>query len=415
MNIGCLSINAPTGVGFEMRWIMDQVSNDHSTFFLSVPDGRFSAPSSWDNIDNQVTFQRFIPIISAIIWVVKNKIDIVICKQEQFNDSLLKVFNILGIKTIVSVDLEDFDYQNDKWNFCDLFICPTKHSYDYLEEKGFTQKILSYMGLDSTYFKFIERKKNESMLYLHTAGHGGVGFRKSTPETVLAFELASRLNSNIKLLILSQISLGKYPLNIQKIIKNNDRIEFRNTRDKNNIEKYKENFSLYLEGDIAIQPSKWEGMGASIYEALMMGLPVLTTNYPPMNEYVNNSRGFLISPENYKNLCKYNKVLNKDYMMASVNVGTLAKEILMTSKINSLKEKTNNARKFMEAFDWNNVSEDWSNSFKLLKREDSAMNLSFFNIWFLLYTILYECLFYIPFMNLKNGVKFFLRSKIGSL
>ena len=43
---------------------------------------------------------------------------------------------------------------------------------------------------------------------------------------------------------------------------------------------------LYAEGDAAIQPSKAEGLGFAILEAIASGLPVITTHYPPMNESV---------------------------------------------------------------------------------------------------------------------------------
>ena len=45
---------------------------------------------------------------------------------------------------------------------------------------------------------------------------------------------------------------------------------------------------LYLEGDAAIQPSMMEGLGFMVLEAVCCGLPVITTNAPPMSEYVCN-------------------------------------------------------------------------------------------------------------------------------
>jgi hypothetical protein len=46
---------------------------------------------------------------------------------------------------------------------------------------------------------------------------------------------------------------------------------------------------LYLTGDICIQPSKMEGIGFMVLEPACAGLPVITTNYPPMNEYIQQS------------------------------------------------------------------------------------------------------------------------------
>jgi glycosyltransferase involved in cell wall biosynthesis len=45
---------------------------------------------------------------------------------------------------------------------------------------------------------------------------------------------------------------------------------------------------LYLNGDAAIQPSQMEGLGFMVLEPVCCGLPVITTNAPPMNEYVCN-------------------------------------------------------------------------------------------------------------------------------
>jgi glycosyltransferase involved in cell wall biosynthesis len=42
---------------------------------------------------------------------------------------------------------------------------------------------------------------------------------------------------------------------------------------------------LWNEGDVAVQPSKLEGMGFMVLEPVCAGLPVITLNAAPMNEY----------------------------------------------------------------------------------------------------------------------------------
>ena len=41
---------------------------------------------------------------------------------------------------------------------------------------------------------------------------------------------------------------------------------------------------LYREGDVCIQPSRWEGIGLPLLECQASGLPLVTTDAPPMNE-----------------------------------------------------------------------------------------------------------------------------------
>ncbi|MFQ3577995.1 MAG: glycosyltransferase, partial [Verrucomicrobiia bacterium] len=44
--------------------------------------------------------------------------------------------------------------------------------------------------------------------------------------------------------------------------------------------------ALYAEGDVAIQPSKMEGIGFMVLEPVASGMPTITLDYPPMNEVV---------------------------------------------------------------------------------------------------------------------------------
>jgi glycosyltransferase involved in cell wall biosynthesis len=47
---------------------------------------------------------------------------------------------------------------------------------------------------------------------------------------------------------------------------------------------------LYGTADIYVYPTRLEGIGLSIAEASASGLPVITTNYPPMNEFIDDHK-----------------------------------------------------------------------------------------------------------------------------
>ena len=42
---------------------------------------------------------------------------------------------------------------------------------------------------------------------------------------------------------------------------------------------------LYSDGDVCVQPSRWEGLGLPLLECQASGLPLLATDAPPMNEH----------------------------------------------------------------------------------------------------------------------------------
>ena len=46
-----------------------------------------------------------------------------------------------------------------------------------------------------------------------------------------------------------------------------------------------DNTRLYDDGDVCVQPSHWEGLGLQLLECQAAGLPLVTTDAPPMNEF----------------------------------------------------------------------------------------------------------------------------------
>lgn len=71
-------------------------------------------------------------------------------------------------------------------------------------------------------------------------------------------------------------------------------------RKKNNIKiisgtvPREEIITMYQNSDVAVLPSKWEGLGLTFLESIGCGLPIITVDAPPMNEFVvNGETGFL--------------------------------------------------------------------------------------------------------------------------
>jgi 1,2-diacylglycerol 3-alpha-glucosyltransferase len=77
---------------------------------------------------------------------------------------------------------------------------------------------------------------------------------------------------------------------------------------------------LYHAGRVVVQPSKVEGFGLSIVEALCAGKPIITVNAPPMNEFVRDRWAWLVDPEGWKP-----HVDGSVYEQAVISPGALAK------------------------------------------------------------------------------------------
>ena len=51
-----------------------------------------------------------------------------------------------------------------------------------------------------------------------------------------------------------------------------------------------EHLRLFASCDVCLGPSRWEGLGLFLYEAIAFGMPQITNDSPPMNEVVTRRR-----------------------------------------------------------------------------------------------------------------------------
>ena len=55
-----------------------------------------------------------------------------------------------------------------------------------------------------------------------------------------------------------------------------------------------EHLRLFAGNDVCLAPSRWEGLGLHLYEAMALGLPVITNDDPPMNEVIRDGENGLL-------------------------------------------------------------------------------------------------------------------------
>ena len=83
---------------------------------------------------------------------------------------------------------------------------------------------------------------------------------------------------------------------------------------------YKENLDNISQNDIFIHCGGQEGLGIGFYEALYLGIPIITLNWTPNNEIIkNNINGWLIN-------CDYGKIYENTECI--INRGIINKNLL---------------------------------------------------------------------------------------
>jgi glycosyltransferase involved in cell wall biosynthesis len=173
-----------------------------------------------------------------------------------------------GLKLVAVPMWEWFRGDDPLWREVDFFACPHALAVDTVQCFGFERAKKLPWPLD--WREFPERKiSGPARLFIHNAGLIDHDDRKGTRDTIKAFLKTRR--EDIRLIVRMQ---NEVPLPTV-----DERVELRFGNVANPGD-------LYGEGDVAIQPSKMEGIGFMALEPVCAGMPVITTDYRPMNEWV---------------------------------------------------------------------------------------------------------------------------------
>lgn len=156
----------------------------------------------------------------------------------------------------------------------DLFVCPTRYTERWVRRFGYRNVTFAPPAIDYEHFEFRERSGRANH-FVHNAGVINRNDRKSTDAVLRSFSRA-----NVGTAVLHVNAQFAHPI-LEKYDKESN-IDI----NIGNIDSVKD---LYTSYDVSIQPSRLEGIGFQILEAFLSGLPTITLNFPPMNEYTNNT------------------------------------------------------------------------------------------------------------------------------
>lgn len=178
------------------------------------------------------------------------------------------LWGLKGIRWIHMVHWDWFSRKHvETWKRAEL-LAPNRMCWDALEEQCGLGSTLLPVPVDTDRFKFKLRKRADHFVsvYAYGGGHerrslkeifeawGGLD-QPPPPLTIFAQKRPPELET-LKTMPGIEVLMGNAP----------------------------DPWMLYEIGDIAVQPSRYEGVGVSLLEAQACGVPVIAVNAPPMDE-----------------------------------------------------------------------------------------------------------------------------------
>jgi len=292
MNIGIVTAWLECGAGYVSRSYMNVLKKHGHNVRIYVRGwcGKYDPdcdPIIWDM--PEVTWgiryrpigrvsrfdMQYVNMLHFEKWLRQNDIEVIITNEDHGFD-IAKRGKRLGYIVGTYVDYYT-KHTIQQFKIYDFLLCNTKRHYSVFQ--NYDNCYYIPWGTDIDTFKpkpCLKRETNDNtVVFFHNAGVGGMNLRKGTDLVVKSF---LNVTGNAKLIIHSIVPISRYGNEIIDMIKRDKRIQF--------IEKIVTAPGLYHLGDVFVYPSRLEGIGLCIPEALACGLPVITTDNAPMNEFV---------------------------------------------------------------------------------------------------------------------------------
>lgn len=189
-------------------------------------------------------------------------------ERHAWHPEILRIAREMGVATVCVPNWEWFNGNASQWANCDLFVCPSRFTEKIVRSYGFTNTCCLPWPLDLA--KLPRRQvRGPARHFIHNAGLVDPDDRKGTKDTIDAFCRLKRSDIRLTVRIQKETPLPPFDGRVEVLIGNLSNVS-----------------DLYSTGDLCVQPSKMEGIGFMVLEPACAGMPVITTDYPPMNEFI---------------------------------------------------------------------------------------------------------------------------------
>lgn len=281
MIIGIVTTWFPAGAGYVSKAYRDVLERENTVFIYARTSKGMEGDPFWD--DPHVTWAPPHYLTTGIWdrhfrrWIKRCRIDLVLFNEQRYWQPVL-VAKSLGVRVGAYVD-----YYTQRtvpaFAIYDFLICNTKRHATVFDWHPACHYIP--WGTDVEKFTPSAVTPIRKLTFLHSAGWCGEHSinseymdRRGSRIAMAAF---SQVTGDCRFLLYSQSPLEKCSDVWKKQIASDSRIEFRcGTFDP----------FPFQEGDVYVYPSRLDGIGLSLPEALSSGLAAITTDCAPMNEFV---------------------------------------------------------------------------------------------------------------------------------
>lgn len=293
MNIGIVTTWFERGAAYVSRQYKEVLEDTGSTVFVYARGGEVNAvdKSRWGG--ERVTEAKIVPFplptyideVDFKQWLINNNIEIVFFNEQRWLKPVVMCKD-LGIKTGLYVDY----YTEDSLASFDVFdflICNTRKHYSAFE--WHEQVYYIPWGTDVELFDASSKRLQSEKVRFFTSS-GMNPYRKGTDLVINAFADAVQspaVANNAELVVHTQIPLIDFFLNrggYEGTIKNIRLLDGLGVLRV--IEKTVGAPGLYYEGDVYVYPSRLDGIGLTVAEAISSGMPVIVPDDGPMNEFL---------------------------------------------------------------------------------------------------------------------------------
>lgn len=338
-NTGIIGYANNSGIGNLIYSLKESIPDISGQFVVkhSIKDKHLNlCPAEFDyygSLDRGVDMHEFRE------WYLNFRPGAMIIVETPFNWEVIPFLKDVGCKVIYAPMLDSYSLLQIKWvKAIDQWLAFNNWTRHLLVQAGF--KNVTMLPVPINTHKFYYRSKGlGGGVLLHHAGYLGVAGRKGTKEVLRAFENWDE-KCGCKLILYSQMEIP-FPIRMDLI---NKCVEFRMGEVQNPVD-------MFVDGDVYVAPSKKEGIGLPILEAMSCGYPVLTTNAFPMNEYIDCNR-CLVS------------VVGHDLSGAMVNIQELWHKMVMLSQSNIQEIGERNRRKIEQNCSYDVVRPMYQNLFR---------------------------------------------------